>query len=108
MQPVSELPDLRLNETRGTNNRSSVENSSAGSDLFNCCRVATGMVPEGLHPVPIGILPRRHRLADARRAVAEADVAVALARITELCESAVFEGFHYGGARRVATRFCIA
>ncbi len=87
MHPFSELPDLRLNETRGANNRSSVENSSAGCDLLDRCRVATQMVPEVLHPVPIGIVPRRHRLADARRAVAEANVAIALARITELCES---------------------
>ena len=67
-----------------------------------------GMIPEVLHPVPVGIVPCGHRLSDARRAVADADVFVALARVTELCESAVFEGFEYGGAGRVATRFCIA
>ena len=49
-----------------------------------------------LHPVPVGIVPCRHRLADARSTVAETDVATAFARISELCKSAVFEGFDYG------------
>jgi hypothetical protein len=66
------------------------------------------MIPEVLHPVPVGIVPCRHRLADARRAVAEADVFIAFARIAELCESTVFEGFDHRSAGRVAIRFCIA
>jgi len=52
-----------------------------------------GMIPEVLHPVPVGIVPGGHRLADARRAVAEADVAIALARIAEFCDATMFEGF---------------
>ena len=67
-----------------------------------------GMIPEILHPVAVGIVPCGHRLADAWRAVAKADVFVAFARVTELCESAVFEGFDYVGAGRGVIRFCIA
>ena len=107
MQPVAALPDLPLNNARSADYRGSIENSGTGSDLLNCCCVMAGMTPEVLHPVPVDIVPCRHRLADARRAVAEADVAIAFARVTELCKSAVFEGFDYG-AWRGATRSYIA
>jgi hypothetical protein len=108
MQPVPEPPDLSLNSARSADHRRGVENCGAGSDLLDGGCVLAWMTKEILHPVPVGIVPRGHRLADARRAVAEADVFVALARVTELCETAVFKGFDYGVARRVATRFCIA
>ena len=108
MQPVSEPPDLSLNNAWSADHRGGVKNSGTRSYLLNCCCALSGMIPEVLHPVPVGIVQSRHRLADARLAVAKADVAIALARIAELCESAVFEGFDYGGAGRSPTRFCIA
>jgi hypothetical protein len=108
IQPVSEFPDLFLNNAWSTEHRGGVEDSGTGSYLLNCCRAVAWISPEGLHPVPVGIVPCGHRLADARRAIAETDVAIALARIAEFCESMVFEGFDYGGAWRFATRFCIA
>ncbi len=108
MQPVSELPDLSLNNAWSADHRGGVKNSGTRSYLLNCCCAMAGMIPEVLHPVPVGIVPCGHRLADARRAVAEADVAIALARIAEFCESTVFKGFDYGVAGRGATRSCIA
>ena len=108
MQPVSEPPDLSFNHARSADHGGCVENGGVGSDLLNCWRTLAGMIPEVLHPVPVGIVPCRHRLADARRAVAKTDVAIALTRIAEFCESTVFEGFDYGVAGRGATRSCIA
>jgi hypothetical protein len=98
MQPVSEPFDLSLDNAWGADHRGGVKNSGTRSYLLNCCCAMAGMIPEVLHPVPVGIVPGGHRLADARRAVAEADVAIALARIAEFCESTMFEGFDYGGA----------
>ncbi len=111
VQPVSKLSNLPLNDARSADHRGGVENSGTGRYILNYCCIMAGTIPEVLHPVPVGVVPGRHRLADAGRAVAKADVSIALARITELCESAVFEGFEgfdYGGAGRAATRFCIA
>ena len=108
MQPVSELADLSLNNARSADHRGGVENCGTPSYLLNCCRALVRMIPEVLHPVPVGIVPCRHRLADARSAVAEADVAIAFARIAEFRESAVFEGFDYRAAGRGATRSYIA
>ena len=93
---------------RSADHRGGVEDSGTGSYLLNCCRGVAWIIPQVLHPVPVGIVPCRHRLADARRAVAEADVAIALARIAEFRESTVFEGFDYRVAGRGATRSYIA
>ena len=105
---VSEPPDLSLNNAWSADHRGGVEDSGIGSYLLNCCRAVAWIIPQFLHPVPVGIVPCGHRLADARRAVAEADVAIAFARIAELGESAVFEGFNYGVAGRGAIRSCIS
>ena len=95
MQPVSELPDLSLNNARSAAHRGDVENCGTRCYLLNCCRALVRMIPEVLHPVPVSIVPCRHRLADASSAVAEADVAIAFARVAEFREPAVFEGFDY-------------
>ena len=57
MQPVSEPPDLSLNHARSADHWGGVENSGTGSYLLNCRCIMAGMIPEVLHPVPVGIVP---------------------------------------------------
>src|SRR5450759_11097 len=56
MQPVPESPDLSLNSARSADHRGGVENVGAGGDLLNVCFTMAGMIPEILHPVPVGIV----------------------------------------------------
>jgi len=92
MQPITDLPDLFVDHAWRADHRGRIQHRGAPSDLLQGGCARARMIPEVLHPVPVGIVPGGHRLADARRAVAEADVAIARACLAEFCESTMFKG----------------
>jgi hypothetical protein len=45
---------------------------------------------KSFHRIPVGVVPYREGLADARDAIAQADIAVVSTDITKLCKTSMF------------------
>ena len=81
-----------ISRIRSTCDGSGVENRGAGTDFLNRSRGMVRTIPEALYPVPVGIVPRRHGLSNARwGAKHKADMPISIARVAELRESPVFK-----------------
>ena len=101
-QSVARQSDARGNIARRIDNVRSIEDRVEQ----RCFSRASAPSIRLLDLVPVAVGASRERLADSRRPIAEADVAVAAARVAELSEAPVFECFD--DRRLLVIRFCNA
>jgi len=95
VQLMAEQLDIVLNPARGDGDRGCVERRASALEGVRRWLLASGEVAAfepGLELVPGGVVTGGERLADARGAVADPDVALAPAGVGELGETAALLG----------------